>query len=63
MSDEEREALVRSLEIMRADRDRWKEIAVHLTAPCDDQECYYCPLAHGAAADHLRQTIRTTARQ
>jgi hypothetical protein len=27
MNDEEREALIRSLELLRADRDRWKAAA------------------------------------
>ena len=47
---------------LRADRDRWKEIAIHLTQPCDDTDCYYCNLARGAAQDLIRQTIKEAAR-
>lgn len=39
MSDEERDALVRSLEIMREDRDRWKAAAeaYHIAMPIQIQ--------------------------
>ena len=50
------------IEGLRADRNRWKEIAIHLTQPCDDTDCHYCNLARGATQDLIRQTIKEAAR-
>lgn len=51
---------------MRADRDRWRDVTIHVvglgSGTCPEQDCYYCNLAAGVVQDYMKQSIRKAAR-